>query len=127
MTPLYKMRYVVEVLTQSPDENISLESLAYNIQNGDDSGRFFLESSVEIPVDKIAEEILAQGTDVSFFYPDCEDMEIGDTVEVPEPGADDLWKNSFKGTIVEFKDEMAVVEDQDGNCWDVEMVRLELI
>lgn len=50
---------------------------------------------------------------------------IGESVFVPVPEDNDIWMDEFAGTIVMFKgDDLAVVEDQDGDCWDVELYRL---
>jgi len=51
-------------------------------------------------------------------------LSIGVEVEVPDPIDDDLYNHNFVGTIVGFKDIYAVVEDGDGDCFDIEMERL---
>ena len=56
----------------------------------------------------------------------------GDSVEVPEPDSSDIHNHSFVGTIIAFKgqfsdDKYAVVEDMDGNCFDIELERLTRI
>ena len=52
------------------------------------------------------------------------DFEIGDGVEVPDPIEGDLHNHSFVGTIVDFKNDLATVEDMDGDCFDIEIERL---
>ena len=128
MEKLYKQRIVVEILTQSPDPNISLDDIHYRITSGDDSGVVTVESSQEIAVSDIVKEIVKQSSDPSFFYPIFESLEIGDSVEVPEPQEGDSWNFAFSGTVVAIKgdlDEIATVEDQDSNFYDVEIVRLK--
>ena len=51
-------------------------------------------------------------------------FEIYDTVEVPEPNSDDLYNHSFRGTIIGFRDEFALVEDMEENVFDIEIDRL---
>ena len=51
---------------------------------------------------------------------DIPDMfDIGDTVEVCEPTANDLWNHSFSGTIIAKREDIYVVADGDEDCWDV--------
>jgi hypothetical protein len=51
---------------------------------------------------------------------------IGDSVIVPDPDNKDLWVNEFVGTIKDFSSgNIAVIEDQDGDCWDIEINRLK--
>lgn len=56
----------------------------------------------------------------------------GVEVEVETPSSDDLWKHSFKGVIVDSKEDndgtkMWVIEDQEGNVWDVEQYKVKLL
>ena len=53
-------------------------------------------------------------------------FQIGDNVEVPDPDDSDIHNHSFVGIIIAFKDEYAVVEDGDGDCFDIEIERLTL-
>jgi len=54
-------------------------------------------------------------------------VKIGDTVEVPEPTFADDWEFNFIGTVVEVSGEDVVVEDQDGDCFTVEVYRLSVL
>lgn len=50
------------------------------------------------------------------------DIKAGDVVIVPEPSKkDDIHSHSFLGTV---KAIVATVEDQDGNCFDIDVSRL---
>lgn len=59
----------------------------------------------------------------------------GDTVVVPDPIADDLWDHSFVGSVRRLWNDwelepphgvdMATVQDQDGDCFDIECRRLD--
>ena len=60
-------------------------------------------------------------------YPNQLELQIGDSVEVPDPDDSDIHNHSFVGTIVGFKGEYAVVEDGDCDCFDIEFERLTLI
>lgn len=55
---------------------------------------------------------------------------IGNDIIVPDPLSKDPWNHSFTGTIKALKTDsdgtrLATIEDQDGNCWDVEFDRLK--
>lgn len=55
---------------------------------------------------------------------------IGDSVIVPDPHHEDGWNHSFSATVKGFKPDtdgtsLVTVEDQEGNCWDVELDRLK--
>ena len=50
-----------------------------------------------------------------------------ETVEVPEPNDSDIHKHSFVGIIIDFRNGNAVVEDGDGDCFEIEVERLKLI
>ena len=52
---------------------------------------------------------------------------VGESVEVPEPNDSDIHNHSFVGTIVNFRNGNAVVEDGDGDCFEIEVERLKLI
>jgi hypothetical protein len=57
-----------------------------------------------------------------------ETFSIGESVEVPEPNDSDIHNHSFVGVIVGFRDNgNAVVEDGDGDCFEIEVERLKLI
>jgi hypothetical protein len=49
---------------------------------------------------------------------------IGDFVIVPDPNEDDIHENSFVGYITEFRNGNAVVEDQEGDSFEIELDRL---
>lgn len=50
------------------------------------------------------------------------DIKIGDVVIVPAPSEkDDIHSHSFLGSV---KAIVVVVEDQDGNCFDIDVARL---
>lgn len=54
-------------------------------------------------------------------------VKVGDFVEVPEPTFVDDWESNFIGTVVEISGENVVVEDQDGDCFTVEIYRLSVL
>ena len=66
-------------------------------------------------------QLLKRGKEMRFF-------EKGDDVIVKDPTDDNsLYKNGFIGTVVSFKqNDIVVVEDQDGDCWDVDYCDLEV-
>ena len=52
-------------------------------------------------------------------------FKVGDIVEVPEPETDDdIHNHSFVGNIIKIKGIYAIVEDGDGDCFDIELDRL---
>ncbi|MCE5317412.1 MAG: hypothetical protein LLG04_08665 [Parachlamydia sp.] len=55
------------------------------------------------------------------------EIEVGSSVMVPEPNDTDLHSNEFNGTVKGFHGIYVVVEDQDGDCFDIKAERLEVI
>ena len=53
-------------------------------------------------------------------------IDLLETVLVPAPMPSDLYKKSFIGTVVGFLESYVTVEDQDGNCFDIEPDRLTI-
>ncbi len=59
-------------------------------------------------------------------------LKIGDSVIVPDPTITDGWNHSFSGTIVDIHnayldiEPYATIEDQEGDCWAVNLDRLTL-
>ena len=58
---------------------------------------------------------------------DADDYDIGCSVIVPDPNDTDIHNHSFVGTIKDFRDDNAVIEDMDGYCFEIETNRLTLI
>jgi hypothetical protein len=52
---------------------------------------------------------------------------LRETVEVPEPNDSDIHNHSFVGIIIDFRNGNAVVEDGDGDYFEIEVERLKLI
>ncbi len=67
---------------------------------------------------RLAEEILEEP---HFLAP-------GTKVRVEEPEGDDMWNNEFVGTVKAVKKpwKLYTIEDQDGDCFDVELRKLEI-
>lgn len=56
------------------------------------------------------------------------EIEIGMNVEVPYPNeTDDIHNHSFVGTAIRYHGDYIVVEDQDGDCFDIEPERLTVV
>ena len=52
---------------------------------------------------------------------------VGDSVEAPPPNESDSYiQSGWLGTIISFKDDLAVVQDMDGDVFDIEFKRLNL-
>jgi len=51
-------------------------------------------------------------------------FEVEDDVTVSDPRPDDLWTHSFVGTIKTIGEHITV-EDQDGDCWDVDFNQIK--
>ena len=74
--------------------------------------------------------IIGISTDVDAFeYLDKNGnvIRVGDTVDAPDPDDSDIYNFAFRGTIVAFRYEYAIVADQDGNEFEIETNRLELV
>ena len=53
-------------------------------------------------------------------------IKVGDRVDAPDPDETDVYNFAFRGTVVAFRYECAVVTDQDDDSFDIEANRLEL-
>lgn len=58
-----------------------------------------------------------------------QDVYIGANVLVDAPNIEDLWLFEFEGQVVELdrKNSYVVVEDGLGDCWTVEVERVEIL
>lgn len=95
-------------------------------------------SEVQRVLDKMNEDLQQSsplGSNAQIFVNDVDssnivnpnsEFEIGDSVEVPDPNDSDIHNHSFVGTIVDFRNGNAVVEDGDGDCFEIEVERLTL-
>jgi hypothetical protein len=54
-------------------------------------------------------------------------IQLFDQVETQEPNETDIYNHSFVGTVIDFKGDLAIVEDGDGDCFDIEIWRLTVI
>ena len=72
-------------------------------------------------------QIFTNNIEESDIVEDMTEFEIGDSVEVPDPNDSDIHNHSFVGTIIDFRNGNAVVEDGDGDCFEIEVERLTLI
>lgn len=55
-----------------------------------------------------------------------DEIEIGDFVIVPEPNDSDFHNYEFEGRVVSFHNEFVVVEDMDGDSYNIEPERLTI-
>lgn len=53
------------------------------------------------------------------------EIKVGSFVLVPDPIESDIHNHEFLGVVVGIKGEYATVEDGDGDCFDIEIERLE--
>lgn len=53
------------------------------------------------------------------------EIKLGSLVLVPSPNETDIHNYEFRGVVVGIKGEYATVEDADGDCFDIEIERLE--
>ena len=58
-------------------------------------------------------------------YRRVDEFQVGDFVLVPDPNESDIHNHEFLGVIKLIKGEYATVEDGDGDCFDIELDRLE--
>ena len=79
---------------------------------------------------KVVENCLEQINDDTLSVPEhWNDIHKGDSVAMPEPEEGDSWSQSFSGTVAGFKKDtngtyLIVVEDSEGDCFDVEAERI---
>jgi hypothetical protein len=55
------------------------------------------------------------------------ELNIGDSVLVPEPNGTDIHMHEFSGYIKSFRGDNAIVEDADGDFFEIEIERLTLL
>ena len=71
------------------------------------------------------------GTDMirsNFYDKNGKLIDNGSTVEAPDPDETDIHQHSFVGTVVGVRGiNLLTVEDGDGNCFDIEANRLEIV
>ena len=74
-------------------------------------------------------QIFTSAIDLSDITESNGGFEVGDEVEVPEPNnkLGDIHNHSFVGVIACFRGDNAVVEDGEGNCFEIETERLCII
>lgn len=73
----YRNVFSVEVLSEEPlPDSMSLDAIHYEITNGDYSGRLLETVVEEVNSKRMAELLLAQGSDPEFFGLDAEGNEI---------------------------------------------------
>lgn len=108
---------------------------------------------MELAIPKLSEKLMDEPfenideivDDIECPYNNAEDFDIGgdysdkngvpikvnspynSRVLVPEPNENDLHNNSFEGWVVGFRYECAIVEDADGDKFDIETIRLEVV
>lgn len=66
-----------EVLSEEPYEYSDLETLAYDVRDGDCSGMLLKEEHQEVSAERMAALLEAQGSDPSFFQIELEDGDEG--------------------------------------------------
>lgn len=66
----YKTIVVVEVLSNEPLQNPSLYEIAREIRSGGWSGNYEIGASEEVSKEKMAELLIAQGSDPAFLIQD---------------------------------------------------------
>ncbi len=73
-------------------------------------------------------QILIMNVSDSDIVDQDEEIQVGDDVDVPDPDETDIHNHAFSGYVKFIKEcgKIAVVEDGDGDCFDIEINRLTL-
>lgn len=58
-------------------------------------------------------------------YREVGSLQIGELVSVPEPDDTDIHNHEFTGVIISIVNGIAIVEDGDGDLFDIEIERLK--
>ena len=103
--------------------DVNPERVLADVVTGLDSMNGLLQRNQE---DCFNAQIFTNNIDDSDILEPQPEFEIGDSVEVPDPNDSDIHNHSFVGTIVDFRNGNAVVEDGDGDCFEIEVERLTL-
>jgi hypothetical protein len=56
-----------------------------------------------------------------------ENLKVGDTVIVPEPNHTDIHLHEFQGYFKSFRGDNALVEDSEGDVFEIEPERLTIL
>ena len=58
-------------------------------------------------------------------YKEVSSLQVGDFVLVPEPDNTDIHNHEFTGEVIAITNGIVTVEDEDGDCFDIEIERLK--
>lgn len=126
--------------TASADENLDSLAIVYDLANENAlSERYANDEVLAEEYEKqqralaVVLDIIEEARAMKKELDEDEELEIGDSVLVPDPtpGHNEAWEHEFEGTIKDFRydvdtdETLAVVEDMDGECFDVEVSRLK--
>ena len=65
--PIYKHTFTVVVLTEDFTYDPDIETLAYDITEGDYIGEIINVKTIVVPADKVKDELVAIGNDGTYF------------------------------------------------------------
>ena len=84
----------------------------------------FINNRLSVSGLRCEPQIFTSAIDLSDITESKGGFEVGDEVEVPEPNETDIHNHSFVGTINNFRGDNAIVEDGEGNTFEIETDRL---
>ena len=58
-------------------------------------------------------------------YREVGSLQVGEFVLVPEPNNTDIHNHEFTGEVIAITNGIVTVEDEDGDCFDIEIERLK--
>lgn len=58
-------------------------------------------------------------------YREVGSLQVGEFVLVPEPDDTDIHNHEFTGEVIAITNGIVTVEDEDGDCFDIEIERLK--
>lgn len=95
MKKFFKTTITIEILSEKKYNSTDLETIAYDITDGDCSGKIEVTKYEELTPQETAKELLAQGSDPEFFGLNIE----GEDVEELEDKEDSFEDSDFEAYI----------------------------
>ena len=100
-------------------ENTQIQEFSFNSEV---ERRAFFEGLQAVSNGELPDWIASNYADINGT-----ELKIGVIVDVPEPTTTDHHEHEFKGIIVDFRGDNAIVEDGKGELFEIDPERLELV
>jgi hypothetical protein len=123
----------VELIIDNGGRNLTMYPIDFFDNNGyvsvllvdeyGDNPRIYADKMDNVTVCKLADFLVRSFGQEAY----SRELNIGDSVLVPEPNGTDIHMHEFSGYIKSFRGDNAIVEDADGDFFEIEIERLTLL